>query len=329
MDKSFNTQNQSNNITQTNNIESNIIPKKRGRPRKIFIDGSKNSDKKKIHTDLSQQREIILHLPITMKSTNKKMSSDSDKNKFTIKDSDEETVKSTVLSISDNMSNTEDDDSHDKDIHDLVEQLKNKERIIKKLKDELSTFRSSFSDNNTSAIKENKYFPMNVNFIDNTSGKTIVSEKTDVACWWCTCGFDTAPCFIPERYDNDKYYVFGCFCTFNCAVSYNLNMGDYKIYDRYSLIKKLYQCIFSTDDDIIMAPSKEVLDKYGGPLTINEFRKNFKLCNKEYKMLMPPMVPIIPFVEERNRERTIINKNDTNKYERKTSNFTIFDTFKN
>lgn len=324
MENSQNIQNQS----------SVIIQKKRGRPRKNFLEFSKNTDKKKIQTDLSQQREIILHLPIGMKqNTNnnektKKSTSDSDKNKFTAKDSEEEFPKSTVLTISDNITNSDEEDVDSKDMHDLIEQLKNKERVIKKLKEELSIYKSNISENNTTAIRENKYFPINVNLIDNNTGKTLISEKTNLACWWCTYNFDSPPCFIPERYDNEKYYVFGCFCTFNCAVSYNLNMGDYKIYDRYSLIKKLYHYIHASDDEILIAPSREVLEKFGGPLTITEFRKNFKHCNKEYKLLMPPMIPIVPFVEEKNRERSVINKNDTNRYDKKTNNFTIFDTFK-
>ena len=326
MEKTLITQNQSNleNKTEINNNQ----PKKRGRPRKNFTDITKTQDKKKIQTDLSQQREIILHLPITMKSSSKKSSSDSDKNKFTIKDSEEDLLKSAILTISDNISNSEEEGSNNEDIQDLIEQLKNKDRMIKKLRDEISMYKSSFSENYTTGIKENKYYPMNINFIDNTNGKTIISEQTNLACWWCTYNFDNIPCFIPERYDNDKYYVFGCFCTFNCAVSYNLNMGDYKIYDRYSLIKKLYHNIYNCDDEITMAPPREVLEKFGGPLTINEFRKNFKCCNKEYKMLMPPMIPIIPFIEERSRERSVINKNDTNKYDKRTSHITIFDTFK-
>lgn len=305
------------------NQSSTIIQKKRGRPRKNFLEINKNNEKKRIQTDLSQEREIILHLPISL-NQNKKVSSDSDKNKFTAKDSEDDFPKSTILTISENITEQDDDNLDNTDISELLDQLKNKDRIIKKLREEISIYKANTTDYNTTAIKENKYIPMNINLIDNNTGKSLIVDKTNLSCWWCTYSFDSMPCFIPERFDNDKYYVFGCFCTFNCAASYNLNMGDYKINDRYSLIKKLYQYLYDTDDEIIIAPTKEVLEKFGGPLSIIDYRKNFKYCNKEYKLLMPPMVPIIPYIEERNKEKSIINKNDTNKYDKKTNNSTIF-----
>ncbi|ARF09343.1 hypothetical protein Catovirus_2_292 [Catovirus CTV1] len=324
MEESQDIQNQNNITTQ----------KKRGRPRKNLLENNKNTEKKKIQTDLSQQREIILHLPIQMKQvsneSNKKSTSESEKNDTTlvIKNADENVNNNTILTISDNIENCYESDNDNENVDELLEQLKTKEKIIKKLRDELCMYKQNASDNFTmTATREHKYIPIDVKLVDNNSGKTIIAEKTNIVCWWCTYNFDSIPCFIPEKHDNDKYYVFGCFCTLNCAVSYNLNMGDYKIYDRYSLIKKMYQNMYDINEEILIAPSREVLEKFGGPLTITEFRKNFKHCNKEYKLLMPPMIPSIPYVEERNREKSIINKNDTNRYDKKTKNVTIFDTF--
>lgn len=324
------------NNMQNDNQNNTQIKRGRGRP-KMDKNIPKQNEKKKSHNNFIQQRELILHLPISMKSStpSNKKSSDSDKNNFTAKNSED---INTALPVSDNISESDKYDSDNLNLQELnfspsdnynlqelMEQLNNKDKIIKKMREELSLYKTS-SENND--IKENKYYPLDLQFIDNANGNIIPSDKSDLTCWWCTEKFDTVPCFIPEKFNNNKYYVFGCFCSYNCAMSYNLSMGDYKMHDRYSLIKKLYQYLYGENENLIMAPPKEVLNKYGGPLTIEEYRKNFISCNKEYKLLMPPLVPVIPYIEEKFKERTVINKNDTNKYGNKSNNFTIFDTFK-
>ena len=52
-------------------------------------------------------------------------------------------------------------------------------------------------------------------------------------------------------------------------------------------------------DNIKISPPKETLKDYGGTLTINQFRRNGCMI-KEYSICVPPMVPIIPVVEESN-----------------------------
>ena len=52
--------------------------------------------------------------------------------------------------------------------------------------------------------------------------KGIWPEATNIKCWWCTLSFDDVPCFIPKKMRNGKYHVFGCFCSFNSAMAYNL-----------------------------------------------------------------------------------------------------------
>ena len=105
-------------------------------------------------------------------------------------------------------------------------------------------------------------------------------------------------------------------------------MNDYKVHDRYSLLKRLYYHIFGNDTDISIVPSREVLEKYGGPMTITEYRKNFTTLSKEYKLVMPSMVPIVPYIEEKSKDKYNVNKNDTNKYDKKIHSSNIFETFK-
>ncbi len=101
-----------------------------------------------------------------------------------------------------------------------------------------------------------------------------------------------------------KYYVFGCFCSYNCAAAYNIEIiNDYSVSDRYSLIKQLYNEICKNSDDVTIAPPWQALKEYGGNLTITQFRNNSKICKKEYKLLIPPLVWIVPILQEDNVDK--------------------------
>lgn len=294
-----------------NDAKNDNQPKKRGRPRKNLIDKTNKSlDKKKVAVDMSKQRELILHLP-SIGLNSKKTSNEPNNN---IND-----VKDTILVISD--VNTEKVDS-DESSKDFSQEIMVRDKIIKKLRDELAALKSMISEHNIIGSKDMKTYPLDLKLVSIENGKNVLIDKTDICCWWCTCEFDTVPCIIPERYNRDVFYVFGCFCTFNCAAAYNSNIGDYKVRERYSLLKKLYSIIHNSEDEINLSPQKEVLQKYGGKLTINEYRKNAKIFGKEYKILMPPFVPINPYIEERYREKVNTNTNakaSINRYDGKNS----------
>lgn len=296
-----------------------VTPKKRGRPRKNVVVENKTIDKKKSTEELKKQREIILHLPISMDSKSPPPETDSVK---LIESDKGEPISD---SKNDHINNENTNNENINNTFDLMEQIKMKDKIIRKLKVELSKFKPT----EDCTIRDNNYYPINTMIIDKYTGKEILNKKPGIVCWWDTCEFDNEPFYIPEKVDNNQYHVFGCFCSYNCAVSYNLNMNDYKMYDRYSLIKKLYVDVIDYNEEIVLAASREVLEKYGGPLTITEYRENFiTLDYKEYKILMPPMIPTTLCVEERTRDRNVTNRKDR-KIDKKSSSYTIFDTFKN
>ena len=61
-------------------------------------------------------------------------------------------------------------------------------------------------------------------------------------------------------------------------------------------------------EPIKLASPRLSLKKFGGRFSINEFRKNNSNYNKEFKLLLPPMISIIPAIEEIN----INNKSNFN-----------------
>lgn len=276
--------------------------KKRGRPRKNTV------QKPIIHFDKKktvQDEEIILHLPLYDEDDNS-----SDKNLFTaIENSDKQTMKS-IVSLSDEGSS---EGNHSFNKKELLNELMKRNAEIKKLKSTIADMKINTYESGVYTSKDVKSRALNLNLINFVDNTPIVIEKTDIACWWCTEKFDTIPCFIPDRYLNDKYYVFGCFCAFGCAKAYNSNMNDSRVALRASLINKLSSELFGTSN-IQMAPQRELLVKFGGPLTIEEFRDNLMLCKKEHRMSLPPMIPLVPMVEE------ITKDSSTNKFQIKQKN---------
>ena len=306
------------------NITDIAQPQKRGRgrPRKNQI--INDHDKKKVKTageikkmvrDLSEKEneEIILHLPICMNDVISKKNSIFEK-----KESSPQTNSSNknIFTINDINYDSESNDGSSSNIDvdtvyvkELKEKIKKQDNKIKKLENEINEYRTIITETAQKGTNERKVTRMLTEFIfiDNKTGEQIVTEKTNISCWWCAHSFDDAPCFIPEKFYKDKYYVFGCFCSFNCAASYNLDIDDSQIWNRYSLLKKLYNHIFKNDLEIRLAPKKEVFEKFGGPLNYDEYKKNCYTCTKEYRFIMPPMTSIVPLVEEGNGSDNKIN----------------------
>ena len=62
-----------------------------------------------------------------------------------------------------------------------------------------------------------------VNLINN------IPKNDDLVCWWCCHKFNNTPVYLPEKKYEDNYHVYGYFCSFNCALAYNLDKNDYKV----------------------------------------------------------------------------------------------------
>jgi len=286
-----------------------VVPPKRrrGRPRKNQVVNTTEQKKashkvKEIKKDKlimkEDDDEIILHLPINLDDISKfKINSSKEKNSSS---SAQETNIFTIADIS-NDSSSDEYDAYNDYKGELITKLKERDEKIKKLEEELSDYKALFKKMR-SGTNDRRAVRLDVDLVDIINGKSVVVERTDIACWWCSCNFDNPPCFIPDKCIEGVYYVFGCFCSPNCAAAYNLKIEDYKVWNRYSLIKKLYGV------DVPIAPPREALDKFGGPLTLEEFRHNCQYFDKEYRFIMPPMISIVPIIEESTRDNSRYSK---------------------
>lgn len=263
--------------------------KKRGRPKK-----TKNIQSDEQNND---EEEIVLHIPLKFDD-------------ITFAEAIEARPKQSIFmeaeaSANSNSGLDSDNDNSDEDsffysANKKPKQNKNKNEIIQKLQQENDYYKSILSkmidDRNNNIRKlDNK-------IVDGNGDLVTIKEHTDVACWWCSHDFEGIPCFIPNKYENDVYHIFGCFCSFNCAVAYNMKMDDYKIWHRYSLIKKIWNDIHDNNstEEINPSPPKEILERFGGYLTIDEYRNNNRIFLKKHRIIMPPMTSMALIVEEVN-----------------------------
>lgn len=145
------------------------------------------------------------------------------------------------------------------------------------------------------------------------------------SCFWCTCGFDTPSVHIPKSIENEKYNVYGCFCSPECGVAYLLNelIDTTQKYDRYQMMNLMYGNIFNYEHNIKPAPDPHyLLDKFYGNLTINEYRE---LLDSQHLIMFidKPLTHLFPELhnevfEQLSTKDKIITSNTTFQIKRKT-----------
>lgn len=146
--------------------------------------------------------------------------------------------------------------------------------------------------------------------------KPIAGTQTRSDCWWCTFSFDTPPIGCPVRYvhakarrsytseinkehhtiygelpssdikEDDKtklvspgyYETIGAFCSFNCCQAYiDTRKHDALYDDSFILLRRLYRDIVGkTPQNLIPAPHWSLLTKFGGNMSLEEFRNSFE-----------------------------------------------------
>tara|TARA_B110000483_G_scaffold231111_1_gene297103 strand:- start:384 stop:785 length:402 start_codon:yes stop_codon:yes gene_type:complete len=107
--------------------------------------------------------------------------------------------------------------------------------------------------------------------------------------------------------------MYGNFCCPECAASFNFNeLNDDLIWERYALLNYVYN---ENNSKYNIAPSRLILDIFGGPLSINEFREIIN-TNKNINTILPPLYIIKPQIEITKNEDIYIplNINRVNKY---------------
>ena len=182
---------------------------------------------------------------------------------------------------------------------DIESQLKNSA----KPEEVQQTQRIEYIDNISS--DKNKCVPIFIEFAD-ANKKNIWPSKTNMDCFWCCCSFENSPFGIPIKKVGEKYQMFGNFCSAECAAAYMFEtnfLNDSERSESYSLLNFLY--MNSASEGIQIAPSKMCLKRFGGRLSIEQYRNKLKTASKNYKVIIPPLTSIIPNVEETNISKNL------------------------
>jgi hypothetical protein len=288
--------------------ESSTRP--RGRPKKAVTQTTTQTKPKIFELEQSKEKSSIpLHIPLYDDSTSNDESEISQKNEFTMNENEKESEKKSSLRNFIMYLSEDDESEDDNNLKSLKKKLRKKDDLIKKLKDEIHTKSNDYNDTNYSMSQKKtpdiKMLNMKL-FNINRDNKCHIGEKTNFACWWCTYNFENFPCFIPEKYNDGKFYVFGNFCSYNCALAYILKDDDYKVSNRVALIKRLYAELYDTKEPLFPSPPRELLNKFGGPMTIEEYRnEQQKLELKEYKIKFNNILQIPFHFDEINREYNV------------------------
>jgi hypothetical protein len=146
--------------------------------------------------------------------------------------------------------------------------------------------------------ESNSYF---MNDAENISQDTNIeyqktySNNNNSHCFWCCHSIDNVVYSMPYNYDiiNDSYFVFGSFCSLQCANAYNFSVhgSSDKVWEINSWIQMLGKR-YGFTNTIRPAPSKYLLKMFGGNLTIDEFREAHIKSDKTYVLNIPPMISI-------------------------------------
>lgn len=189
----------------------------------------------------------------------------------------------------------------------------NSEDIIYNVIDDSNNKTKNEVDNEKETVKEKQKKKKTIHnklkeleLIFNTSN---VNKKSD--CFWCTCDFTTPPIYIPSLYYKEKYDVYGCFCSPECAASYLFkeNIDNNTKFERYQLLNYLYGKVYDYKKDIKFAPNPYyTLNKYYGNLTIQEYRQLLEY-DRLILVIDKPVSKIYPEIHEDNNEFETVYEN--------------------
>lgn len=127
-------------------------------------------------------------------------------------------------------------------------------------------------------------------------GKTFqVPDTTDVSCFWCSHGFEGAPCFLPVKEEMNTYHVYGNFCSPQCGLSFLLeeHIDSHVRWDRMALLHRMYRPAGKINGRLYPAPPRESLTRFGGVYEIDQFREVIRGGRQRVDIHLPPMVSIL------------------------------------
>lgn len=258
-------------MNQNQNVENkesqpfvqSTIKKKRGRPKKY--------NKVSTLLNLNIEKDLILFIPFISKIE------EEEDNTFT---------KKIKLMI----------DRKEKSDEEFIDDLNDIDELKKILKDQIVINNRYSEQHKNLKIYSTKIKSSVINcpFECNKDNTIKIPEYTELCCFHDSCKIKGKPIFLPDRKEGECFYIIGWFCSVNCAIAYNFNLNDNKINQRLSLLKQLYK----VPDSIKPAPNNKILKKYGGSLTVKQYRDLFYDTFNSYNIVIYPIKCLNFYIEK-------------------------------
>ena len=277
------------------------IPKKRGRKPKEKVYSVKELPK--TFYEENKNETLILHLPINIEEKNNEPMplSDNNNNLNIMEENNNNNNQNGTFNLPTQINFLEDNTNiqgHNMEINNFSNNIKSEIKEIKQEIENNSEKAWQVDEKNNNKVLKKNLRNILYEFMDSNKEK-VWPDKTNISCWWCCHKFDNVPCSLPYSYKKEKFYVRGVFCTFNCAASYNFSLNDDNVYERYSLLNLMYKKLYYRKFiKINLSPPRESLKLFGGYLSIEEFRENSLSNDKLFNLIDPPLISIIPKIEE-------------------------------
>jgi hypothetical protein len=127
------------------------------------------------------------------------------------------------------------------------------------------------------------------------------NEQIRSCCFWCCYDIPNISYSMPCSYNHNTeiYSTYGHFCSLECISAYNffVNRGSDKVWYINSLINMMAKSYGIHDRHIRPAPSRYLLEKFGGKLGIDEYRKVHQSSERSFVINVPPMISVQSSVE--------------------------------
>jgi hypothetical protein len=269
------------NVNKTdNNIKEEVVvvKKKRGRKPKNMHIIKQITDTSNIYSSIVIKDLLILHIPVNLEKMKK------------IEMNENYNIDNTINELTDLSGNIE----YKELLDDAISQINNNTDEITPfdptnnlhytdlLRDESNI--NSNEEKKTKELEDDNEEKMNIN-------KDVIIpfklKDINTLCFWDLHTYDNTSYILPIS--NNK--SIGHFCSLECAAAYNfLEMNDSNCWERYSLLHYVY----NIDYKIKVAPSRILLNIFGGPLNIEEYRDlyNEKRTNTHININIPPLTNI-------------------------------------
>lgn len=207
--------------------------------------------------------------------------------------------------------------------------LKNKE-----IEDQLATRLQRFTDVSKNDMLQWVDLDMSKAFMDSN----VDWPNVNTPCQWCLEKFNGMSWpLVVGRNKNGQFKVRGNHCDPSCALAHGMDSREISenipISKIYSWMMAFIYKVTGDYDTIRPAPPRFMLQKFGGPMTLDMFRKESSMQNYSSYLTYPPLETSLPIwnriktnTKEDNDDDTLVLKRNKPFYDQKSSLDSIWRT---